>query len=123
MDLHGIVAGAIGTVNPFVSVTVKLSTGYTEDSEGKQIPTYNTITVDAQVQALTYTDIVQLDGLNIMGVRRAIYLRGDVEGIVRVDSKGGDLIVMPDGSTWLVAMVLEHWPDWVKCACTLQDGS
>jgi hypothetical protein len=42
---------------------------------------------------------------------------------VRTDQKGGDLLTMPDGSVWLVAMVLEHWADWTSVAITLQDGS
>lgn len=121
MNLHGIVAGAIGAINPFISVTVKLSVGYSTNPDGSRTPTYNNTTLDAQVQALTYTDLVQLDGLGIQGVRRAVYLYGDVEGIERVNSKGGDLLIMPDGTVWLVVVVLEHWPDWCKVAVTLQD--
>jgi hypothetical protein len=45
-----------------------------------------------------------------------------VDGLVRVINKGGDLITLPDGSIWLVAQVLEQFPDWVSAAITLQDG-
>jgi len=127
MNLHGIVAPFIGTINPNVTATVKRSTGSTTNPDGSRVPTYDTFAIVAQVQALTYTDIVQLDSLNIQGVRRAIYLTGNVMALVRVDRRGGDLIVFPDGTlpegnTWLAAMVLEQWPDWVKVAITLQDG-
>lgn len=81
------------------------------------------LTVSAQVQPLTFGDIQQLDGLNIQGTRRAVYFYGQVDGLVRVDNKGGDLVTLADGRIYLVALVLEQWPDWCKCAVTLQDGS
>lgn len=128
MNLHGIVSGAIGAVNPFVSATVQRSTGYTTNSDGSRVPTYTTFQISAQVQSLSYTDLIKLDALNITGKRRKIYLSGDVEGIIRADQRGGDLIVfptgtLPEGNTWLAAYVLENWPDWVSVAITLQDGS
>ena len=128
MNLHGIVSGAIGTINPFVSATVKRSSGYSLAPGGIQTPAYTTFSISCQVQALSYTDITQLDGLSIQGVRRKIYLTGNVEGIVRAKQRGGDLIIFPDGTlpegnTWLAALALESWPDWVSIAITLQDGS
>jgi hypothetical protein len=69
-----------------------------------------------------------LDALNVQGVRRTIYLTGDVMAIVRVDQQGGDLIVFPDGTLpegniWLAAQVIEAWPDWCRVCITLQNGS
>lgn len=128
MNLHGIVSGAIGAVNPFVFATVKRSTGYTTAPDGSRTATYQTFGAKVQVQALTYSDLRQLDGLNIQGVRRAIYLSGEVEGVVRVQQEGGDLIVfpnrtLPEGNVWLAAYVLEQWPDWRKIAIVLQNGA
>lgn len=127
MNLHGLVSGAIAAVNPFVPCTIQASTGYTTDAAGKRVPTYAApFTIPGQVQALTFKDLTQLDGLNLNGTRRAIYFNGRVDAIVRVDNKGGDLITIADGvnaGVWLVALVLEQWPDWVKVAVTLQDGS
>lgn len=77
--------------------------------------------VPVQPQALSFRDLTQLDGLNIQGVRRAVYVNGRFDGIIRADSKGGDLIESFEGRTWLTALVLEYWPDWVKLAITLQD--
>lgn len=130
MSLLSIVAGYIDAVNPRVPVTLKISTGYTQSADYKQVPAYNTVTgVLAQIQALQYRDLAQADALNLNGSRRSIYLQGDVEAIVRVNSKGGDLIITPDGNTYLVAFVAENWnaPDgsnsgWVRCVCTLQNG-
>ncbi len=128
MNLHSIVSGAIGAVNPLVPIVVTRSTGYTTDATGKQTPTYAAvITVQGQVQPLQYTDIVMLDGLQIQGLRRKLYVPGDIEGIVRVDQKGGDLVTFPDatvpaGTIWKAVLVLEKWPDWCSVAVTLQDG-
>src|SRR5579859_3307653 len=107
-NIHALVSGAIATVNPFVSATVQRSTGYTTSPDGTQVPAYTSFGISCQVQALAYKDLVQLDGLNIQGVRRAIYLTGWVAGVVRADRKGGDLIVfptgtLPEGNTWLAA--------------------
>lgn len=127
MDLHSIVSGAIGTVNPFILASIEMSSGYTTTASGKQVPAYfPAINQLIQVQALQYNDIAQLDGLNIQGERRAIYLEGFWSGVIRSDSKGGDLLTFPEypgGAlrTWLVVQVLEHWPDWSKLAVTLQD--
>jgi hypothetical protein len=128
VNLHGIISGAIGTINPFVSATVKRSSGYSLAPGGIQTPAYTTFSISCQVQALSYTDITQLDGLSIQGVRRKIYLTGNVEGIVRADRRGGDLIIfpngtLPEGNTWLAALALESWPDWVSIAITLQTGN
>lgn len=127
MNLHGIVSGVIGAVNPLVTATIMRSTGYTTSADGDRVPTYDTIAnVSLQVQALTYSDLQQLDGLNIQGTRRAIYLSGEIEGVVRVKQEGGDLVVfpngtLPEGNTWLCAHVLEAWPQWRKVAITLQN--
>ncbi len=129
MNLHGIVAPAIGVVNPFVVTTIKRSTGYTTLLSGKRVPSYATFgNVNVQVQAFTADDLKQLDGLNIQGTKRAVYLNGPIAGIIRDAQAGGDLMVFPtgtlsEGNTWLVAHVLERWPDWSKCVITLQNGA
>jgi hypothetical protein len=80
------------------------------------------LAVPAQIQALTFRDITQIESLNLQGTRRAIYFYGAVDGLVRPGGKGGDLATFPDGSVWLVAIVLESWPDWCKVAATLQNN-
>jgi hypothetical protein len=132
MNLHNLVSPFVSAINPSVPVTLSLSDGtYTTNPDFSKTPNYTVVTgVMAQIQSLTYKDLKQIEGLNIQGSARAIYLTGDVEGVVRVLNKGGDLITFQDGTVWLVNMVLENWnpPDnsqsgWVKCACVLQDGS
>ena len=102
MNLHGIVAPAIAAVNPFVLATLKRSTGYTTADDGTRTPRYTDAPdISVQVQALSYSDLQQT---------------------------GGDLFVfpvgtLPEGTTWLVAYVLEEWADWYKVAITLQNGA
>ena len=124
MNLHGIVSTVISAVNPQLPVTLRLSTGtMTTLADGTRVPAYQEVDgVFAQVQAQTYKDIQQLDSLNLQGTRKVVYLSGEIDGLVRATSKGGDLITFPDGSVWLVALVLEQWPDWVKAAITLQNS-
>lgn len=120
MDLRGIANGVSSTVNPNKTVTVRRSTGYTIGAGRKQVPGYaDPVTGPAQIQALDANDIKQLDGLNIQGTIRAIYLRGVLAGVVRPDGTGGDLVEV-DGQTWLVVKVLEGWPTWTKAAIVLQ---
>ena len=120
MDLRGIANGVSSTVNPNKTVTVRRSTGYTIGAGRKQVPGYaDPVTGPAQIQALDANDIKQLDGLNIQGTVRAIYLRGVLAGVVRPDGTGGDLVEI-GAETWLVVKVLESWPTWTKAAIVLQ---
>lgn len=124
MNLHGIVAGAVAAVNPLVSLVVRVSTGSTVGADGTPTPTYaNPVVVQGQVQPLQFRDIVQTDGLNLQGTRQSIYINGRIDGLIRADNKGGDLITDPDGNVWLVALMAEIWPDWCRAIVVLQDGS
>jgi hypothetical protein len=124
MNLHQIASGYISAVNPMLTVAVKRSTGYTTGNDGTRTPTYApVVNMAAQVQALQYNDIIQLDGLNLTGERRAIYINGNWEGVIRADGRGGDIITFPDGSVWLVVFLFENWQSqdgWVKLAVTRQ---
>lgn len=128
MNLHAMAAPVVATVNPMINVTVRVSTGeYSTAADGTRTPLYDDVPdVPAQIQALAFGDIQKLDGLNIQGTRRKIYLNGKFDGLNRQEGKGGDLIVYPSGAsypygtTWLVAQVLEQWPDWCCVAVTQQ---
>lgn len=124
MNLHGIVRSAVAVVNPTVFATLRVSAGYTIGADLKQIPQYHTIhNVPCQMQALTYTDLMKIDGMNIQGTRRAIYISGDVQGVNRAEIKGGDLFTFADGTEWLVVQALETWPQWSKVCVTQQLGN
>ena len=124
MNLHAIASGAVGAINPRVPLVLRVSTGSTVGADFKPVPTYAAaVTVMGQVQPMSWRDLQQIDGLNLQGTRRKIYANGFLDGIVRVTAKGGDLITDNDGNVWLVAIVLEQFPDWASVAVTLQNGS
>jgi hypothetical protein len=121
MNLHALVAPMVAAINPMVTVQLRTSSGSTTGDDGSRIPAYaDPIDVSAQIQSLQYQDILKLAGLNLQGVRNKIYMSGNWQGIVRADRKGGDLLTMPNGDVYLVALVLESWPDWTCVAVTEQ---
>lgn len=121
MNIHQLISGAIGSINPFVIGRVFVNQGWTTLPDGNRVPNYESpIDVSMQVQALAADELHQVEGLNIQGIKRAIYLNGRINGIVRMEEKGGDLVVLPDGTKWLVVLVLEYWPDWCKVAVEQQ---
>ena len=119
--------------NKYIQVTNKnqqinwvQSNGYVTDDAGKRTPKTITLTVDAQVQALSATDLKHIDGLNITGVMRSVYMYGNAAGVVRVDQLGGDILVFPEcaggcNRNWLITQVMETWSDWCHVIVTLQD--
>ncbi len=124
INLHGIVGPCVAAVNPWVTVTIQASAGYTTAADGKRTPLYApAVPMLAQMQSLQFRDLVQIDGLNLQGEGRALYLNGNWQGVVRPEVKGGDLVTLPDGSLWLIALVLENWwltDGWCKVAITRQ---
>lgn len=130
MNLNAIVNSAIATINPNQVVSVQVSIGSTTNPDGSRGPAFApAISAIAQVQPLEYTDITLLDSLNIQGVRQKMWLNGELDGLVRQTSQGGDLITTPDGKIWKVAVASEQWqtsaaaPVWVSVLVTLQNAS
>lgn len=120
MNLRDLANGATQTVNENIPVKVIRSLGYTTGAGRKQVPTYApAVSGFGNLQALDSVDLKQLEGLNIQGEIKAIYLYGTVAGALRPDGTGGDLIEIA-GRTWLVVKVLEGWANWSKAAIVLQ---
>lgn len=123
MNLSAIAGPIVAAVNPRQQLVVQVSLGEVTNSAFKPVPSYGPpVIVQGDVQPLQFRDIQMLDGLNLQGTQRKIYLFGRVDGLVRVDRKGGDLITDEAGNVWLVTLVLEQWPNWCSVAVTLQDG-
>lgn len=121
------VANAVtsGKVNKNVAVSIRTSTGYTIDpATRRQVPIYSVTTGFGSLQALDGDELKQLDGISQQGVLRALYLYGDIAGVIRPDGRGGDMITIANRE-WLVVKVLEHWesPTWVKLAIAYQGVS
>lgn len=101
------------------------SNGYITDDAGKRAPKTITMSVKAQIQALSGSDLRHVDGLNMQGVMRSVYMYGNAVGVVRADQLGGDILVFPEcaggcSKNWLITQVIETWPDWCHVIVTLQ---
>lgn len=134
VNLRAYVNTVTKALNPNVTATLLRNIGSLKKGAGVRVPQYGKGLVEVQVQSLSFSDLQLLDGLNIQGTRKAVYLNGAMFSIVRVDQKGGDILIferglMPEGTTWLAVHVLEQWQDgqagaaWAKVAITLQDES
>lgn len=119
INLHQVVSGAIGSINSFTPVVVKRATGYVTSEDGTQLPTYNLISISAQIQAMSGTDILRMNELNIQGVMKKAYINGPFEAIERGRGQGGDLFIFCN-QVWLVEKVLENWGYWTAVALVLQ---
>ena len=56
------------------------------------------LNLTAQIQPVGWRDIQMMDGIVLQGTRYKIYLWGEIDGLVRVEKKGGDLVVVPAGT-------------------------
>ncbi|QHJ76304.1 MAG: hypothetical protein [Caudoviricetes sp.] len=122
MNLHAMVRGAIGLVNPNITGVLYRSIGYRVDDNGNQIPAYSDpITVEIQVQSLTADDLQHLDNINQQGKMKAVYVNGNVEGLDRTRDLGGDILEF-EGRRWLVTQQIEEWTQsgWCKVHVTSQ---
>lgn len=123
MNLHVIAAPFASIVSGTVMGIWRRNDGtYTTDGPGNRVPNYIDVPdTPMQVQALEGGDLKLVESLNIQGVKRAVYMQGDVQGVDRLSGKGGDLLVF-NGATWLATLVLETWDasGWCKVAVTKQ---
>ena len=120
MDLHGLVSGAIGSVNPFVPAQLIASTGSTTNADGSVTPDYAMpVSIQVQAQELSFKDLQHANNLNLQGILKSIYCPGTVQAVNRVAGTGGDKIVI-GGNTYLAVAIAEQWPDWVRVIGQLQ---
>ena len=125
MDIFGMANSAIQIVNENIPATWRRSNGYLIDNAGIQIPQYIDTDIEVQSQAISGDMLAFTEGLNIQGVMRSVYMYGNVQGVVRSDERGGDLLLFPQTpgnpvQTWKVVSVVETWPDWAHVIAVLQ---
>jgi hypothetical protein len=63
--------------------------------------------------------------MNIQGVMRSVHIFGNIQGVVRIDQQGGDILQFPElpgGAirNWKVIQVMETWPTWSRVLVALQ---
>jgi hypothetical protein len=125
MDVRAIVNPYTRMTNYNQEINWIQSTGYVTNDAGKRTPTTITLTVQAQVQALSGSDLKHIDGLNIQGVMRSVYMFGYPAGVIRADQIGGDILIFPElpggrPREWLITQVMENWETWSRVLVTLQ---
>lgn len=123
MNLLASARGTAGAVNASVPLSIKYSTGNTTSRDGSRQPSYVTVDCMGDVQAMQGSDLRQIEALNLNGTKRKIYLFGLSDGVVRALRKGGDVISDDQNNVWLVATVIEQWPNWCSVAVTLQNNA
>lgn len=121
MNLHGIVRGAINSVNPDKPAVLRRYLGEIMGPGRKPVPTYYPDqNVSLQLQPLTKGDLMHVDGLNLQGLFKSIHINGAFYSVNRTMQKGGDLFII-DGLTWLVIEPLELWDTgWCRLLVCLQ---
>lgn len=125
MNLRGLVNSVTSTINSNQTINWTQNTGWTTNAAGKRTPTTTTVAVQAQIQAMSGSDLRHAEMLNMQGVMRAVYMYGNPQGVERVTNKGGDMLQFPEvpggvNRNWLVTQVMETWPTWAKVIVTLQ---
>lgn len=131
MNLNAIIAPITAAIAPSQPVTVYLSAGpAATQTGGQRAPTYaDPFLATAAIQPVTTGDLRKLEGLNIQGVSEKIYLNGQLRGLQRINQLGGDLVILPDGATYLIKAVLEAWrfvsagEGWCCVAVVLQNDA
>lgn len=118
MNLHGLASG-ITAVNRNTQAVLRHSTGSTTAPGGRRTPTFEEVLGQVQVQGLSAKELAHLNGLNITGVLRKVYVRGAINSVLRASGKGGDVLSF-EGFDWLVVHVFETWPGWSAVAVSQQ---
>jgi hypothetical protein len=130
MNLHGIVRGAITSVNPDKTALYLQSTGNNVNADFTQTPGYAAgVSVRIQLQPLGRDELRQIEKLNLTGAFRTVYLYHNPQGIVRVLAQGGDLLQFAPFQgqavqNWKVIAVDGPWDvndgGWTKLIVCLQ---
>ena len=119
MGLHDLVGNIIGVINPQMTCQWYDYAGFTTAAGGKRTPSYNgPYAISVQVQQLTAADLAHMNDMNSSAITRKVWTDTILTGVDRAAQMGGDKLVLPDGTVWLVVQILETWPDW--CSAIIQ---
>lgn len=123
MNLFSIANAAIQVIDKNIPATWRKSTGWADNPNHTRTPQYEDTEIEVSVQPLSSDDLQHVDGLNIQGEKRAIWMYGDVQAVGRSEERGGDLLVFEQhgkSQTWKVVQVVESCPEWSHVIAVLQ---
>lgn len=108
MNLHEVVAGAIGAVNRHEMVTLWHCTGVS-NVKGVVTPTYVPTTLRAQIQRPSAADLELNE--RVARAKQAIraWIDAPADTVNRVAQSAGDIIERPDGTYWLIVSIPEDF--------------
>lgn len=116
MNLHEMVRGMIGIVNPNVTAIVWKSKGKIYQSDGTTKPDYyEPKVIEVQIQSAEGAELTQIDNINQQDERKVVFAPEQLYGIDRERDLGGDLLEFY-GRKWLVVKRVESWEgsNWCK---------
>lgn len=108
MNLHEVVAGAIGSVNRHEMITLWRCTGVS-NVKGVITPTYEKSTVRAQIQRPSAADLELNERVARAKQSIKVWLNAPADTINRVDQSAGDIIQRADGTYWLIVAIRESY--------------
>lgn len=108
MNLHEVVAGAIGSVNRHEMITLWRCTGVS-NVKGVITPAYEKSTVRAQIQRPNAADLELNERVAKAEQSIKVWLNAPADTINRVDQSAGDIIQRADGTYWLLVAIRESY--------------
>ena len=108
MNLHEVVAGAIGSVNRHEMITLWRCTGVS-NVKGVITPSYEKSTVRAQIQRPSAADLELNERVARAPQSIKVWLNAPADTINRVDQSAGDIIQRADGTYWLIVAIRESY--------------
>jgi phage terminase large subunit-like protein len=108
MNLHEVVAGAIGSVNRHEMITLWRCTGVS-NVKGVITPAYEKSTVRAQIQRPSAADLELNERVARAPQSIKAWINAPADTINRVDQSAGDIIQRADGTYWLIVAIRESY--------------
>lgn len=108
MNLHEVVAGAIGSVNQHEMITLWHCIGVS-NIKGVVTPNYEKSTVRAQIQRPSAADLELNERVARAKQAIRVWIDAPADTINRMAQSAGDIIERSDGTYWLIVSVPESF--------------
>ena len=108
MNLHEVVAGAIGSVNQHEMITLWRCIGVS-NVKGVITPAYEKTMLRAQIQRPNAADLELNERVAKAEQSIKVWLNAPADTINRVDQSAGDIIQRADGTYWLIVAIRESY--------------